>query len=55
MGSHNTLGFPGLNKPKIDLRIMYQYSRYDKAQILVVARSDVSKGAGNQDGFILTQ
>ena len=52
MGSHNTLGFQGLNKPKIDLRITY--CRYDKAQILVVARSDVSKGAGNQDGFILT-
>ena len=50
MRSHNTLGFLGLNKLKIDLRIAY--CRYDKVQILIVARSDVSKVAENQDGFI---
>ena len=43
MRSHNTLGFLGLNKLKIDLRIAY--CRYDKVQILIVARSDVSKVA----------
>jgi len=50
VGSHNALGFLGLNKLKIDLRIMY--CRYGKAQILVVARSDVSKVAPNEDEFI---
>ena len=50
MGSHNTLRFLGLNKPKLDLRITY--SRYDKVQILVVVCSDITKAAGNREEFI---